>query len=718
MRQIQMLVLFVTMAVMIRQRQCTKNSGTTRNIACVFTIILVIGISALTSMSEALGQDFIGQLWKSDGTPAGTVLVIDHFNDSLSSQWMINTNGTLLFTMNNQLWKSDGTTAGTVSVWAFTTDVGQNVVAIGNKIYFTVYSGPGFGGGPDIQLWASDGTSTGTVLITTISGVADFQSLLNLNGTLYFATVPNFGVIGQIWRSDGTAVGTIPIKSITVSNGHMYTTSNAVFFDGDDGSSNSLWKSDGTPNGTIEVLNNVFPADAVASNSLLYFSLGALWRSDGTTAGTFSLQPCLLNTGAGNLVAANGLLFLTNDDASGNRTLWKSDGTVQGTAKIANIPTTNDYRTFASYNNGLFFLESNSMSLWKSDGTAAGTAAIAQNLGSPNESEINTLTNSGSSLFFRTAQLPPILPPTPTVCLPQPICSMPPVSVSSTLWKTNGTANGTLLLKEFFGETAIDSFTDVNGTLFFTAPGGTTTTTSNGIVISSPATAVPNPAMAGETVAFSVTASSPQGNALIYSWDFGDGTTGSGATATHSYTAAGSYNATVDIADSNGNGILSSVQVAVTQSRPLTVTRKTLAAGNPSKSKDVVTIHFSMTGSSQSGLQTGELPSPNGVITVHFGSFSKAFTLKNGAGKSGSSTFSLQSRIAKGTSGTQLSKSAYTFNAKLVGNLLNVLTNAGFDLKKSGSIAIPFNISENNGFAAASNVTFQITSTSKLEKGK
>ena len=37
-----------------------------------------------------------------------------------------------------------------------------------------------------------------------------------------------------------------------------------------------------------------------------------------------------------------------------------------------------------------------------------------------------------------------------------------------------------------------------------------------------------------------------------YSWDFGDGTTGTGQTATHSYNASGSYRVCLTITDANG----------------------------------------------------------------------------------------------------------------------------------------------------------------------
>ena len=63
------------------------------------------------------------ELWKSDGTAAGTVMVkdIDPGANSSFPSYIINVNSELYFTANDgahgyELWKSDGTAAGTVMV--------------------------------------------------------------------------------------------------------------------------------------------------------------------------------------------------------------------------------------------------------------------------------------------------------------------------------------------------------------------------------------------------------------------------------------------------------------------------------------------------------------------------------------------------------------------------------------------------------------------------
>jgi len=63
----------------------------------------------------------------------------------------------------------------------------------------------------------------------------------------------------------------------------------------------------------------------------------------------------------------------------------------------------------------------------------------------------------------------------------------------------------------------------------------------------------------GFACTFNASASSdPDGTIVSYGWNFGDGTTGSGATANHVYAASGSYTVTLTVTD---NGAATSTQV-------------------------------------------------------------------------------------------------------------------------------------------------------------
>jgi PKD repeat protein len=59
----------------------------------------------------------------------------------------------------------------------------------------------------------------------------------------------------------------------------------------------------------------------------------------------------------------------------------------------------------------------------------------------------------------------------------------------------------------------------------------------------------------------------PEGGALTYSWAYGDGTTGSGVTATKNYTVNGTYTAVLTVTDSGGLTDTASTTITVTTNR-------------------------------------------------------------------------------------------------------------------------------------------------------
>ena len=134
---------------------------------------------------------------------------------------LTNVNGTLFFTANDgttgdELWKSDGTAAGTVLVKDINPGTGGS-----SPVYLTNVNGTLFFAANDgthgIELWKSDGTAAGTVLVKDIRpGVPAAPTptnLTNVNGTLFFAA--NDGTTGvELWKSDGTAAGTVLVKDI------------------------------------------------------------------------------------------------------------------------------------------------------------------------------------------------------------------------------------------------------------------------------------------------------------------------------------------------------------------------------------------------------------------------------------------------------------------------------------------------------------------------
>jgi len=202
------------------------------------------------------------ELWKTDGTVAGTVMVKDIYPGSVDGQisQMTDINGTLFFIANNgvngnELWKSDGTAAGTVMVKDITAggiyshSILNYLTNVNGILYFTK---------GNYELWKSDGTDAGTVLVRPSSSISP-TNLINVNGTLFFEC-GTLSTGAEICKSDGTTDGTVMIKNINV-NGTGYggfinpcVVGPNVYFRAQNGVNGyELWKSDGTEAGTVMV---------------------------------------------------------------------------------------------------------------------------------------------------------------------------------------------------------------------------------------------------------------------------------------------------------------------------------------------------------------------------------------------------------------------------------------------------------------------------------
>jgi len=78
----------------------------------------------------------------------------------------------------------------------------------------------------------------------------------------------------------------------------------------------------------------------------------------------------------------------------------------------------------------------------------------------------------------------------------------------------------------------------------------------------------------------------PDGTIVGYAWDFGDGSTGSGVTPSHSYSIAGTYTAKLNATDNSGSTAVSAQSITITDRPPVVTTA--LSSTNPAPGQAVI----------------------------------------------------------------------------------------------------------------------------------
>ncbi len=347
------------------------------------------------------------ELWKTNGTNAGTTLVKDIVAGPIGSNtkdgYELFTNGSyLLFAANTaaeglELWKSDGTNAGTILL----KNINIGADSSSPKFFYTLNPNTILFTAKDAthgeELWKTDGTTPGTILVKDInSGLPGstsvelfpgfsfpiLQGFHPFNNKVYFRAYDGISA-AELWSTDGSTVNTILVKDIIPGSSFpppLIFVNSAVnlagkfMFSVSDGTATSeLWQCDGTPAGT-----SLFKSFSFINNDFPFMLIN--YQYDANT-GT-------LNTP---LFQGNKFFFSASTDAEG-RELWVSDGTLPNTKIVKDIRpgATNaiDFPSYAFSTDTLYFSANDGVKgneLWKTDGTAAATALRADiNVGAGN----------------------------------------------------------------------------------------------------------------------------------------------------------------------------------------------------------------------------------------------------------------------------------------------------------------------------------------------
>lgn len=402
-------------------------------------------------------------LWASDGTSGGTRFLRGGWTGyGLTELTTIGSNvwfqGSRTTTVNQgSLWKTDGTPTGTVEIatihrsWPYLGGGPHGFAACANgRIAFSADDGD-HGREP----WVTDGSAAGTRMLRDLSTdltrthSAALREMTDVLGTIFFAAED--GTHGEeLWKSDGTVFGTRLVLDIYPGRERSFLlgltrAGDRAFFTAEDGvHGRELWVSDGTAAGTRLVVDlNPGPGSSnaeqlTALRGAIYYAAhdgqrSGLWRSDGTAAGT---QPIAIDIRVTNLRAVGGKLYFAGEEPSRGSELWCSDGTPAGTFLVADIdptidargPRSSSPREFVDFGGTVHFVATHTNhgygDLWRTDGTPAGTQLVAD-LPFSGVAAPHSLTPVATQLFFVVTDLP---------------------SSMGSLWRSDGTSSGTRLV--------------------------------------------------------------------------------------------------------------------------------------------------------------------------------------------------------------------------------------------------------------------------------
>ena len=364
-------------------------------------------------------------LWISDGSKDGTHLLKTKDHDGFVFHEWEALGDQAIIRFGSQIWISDGTPQHTLPInscklpkanFLFSHLVPNKVLTLGNYGFFAGYANTD--SKKDVELWITDGTETGTRRFKDLNDVpvdASLELLGKNEQQMFFRSRTSIGT--ELWRSDGTTEGSYTVKDLCPG------------------------PADSNPGkGTFVGKDWYFPA----SNCRESEPFLSLWKTDGTEAGTDLIRDIRLGThdmSFSNMTTANGKLFFAASDTASdelNIELWVSDGTEVGTFKLKEIVPGSGYG-FYSYPDQFIALEDkvifvaddgdeHGVELWVSDGTSSGTYMIKDIYEGP----LNGLSYQPQFTLYDNQLI---------------FVGEDSRGGRREIWKTDGTTNGTSIIK-------------------------------------------------------------------------------------------------------------------------------------------------------------------------------------------------------------------------------------------------------------------------------
>jgi len=378
------------MYVITPDSQLWRSDGTAAG-----TFALASGVHSLAVLGDRVVFDATDaatgdEVYVTDGSVAGTSRVADlDPGRASSSPTGFTTVGTrvLFWTgtfSSTTLWATDGTAAGTQQILAPPSSVRldnrDDIVEMAGAGYVVLGKYASTTGSGWNDIWRTDGTAAGTSLLKqTTSGYSYANPIVKVGSTLY--TPMNDG---NVWLTDGTIEGTVPLSvpETLTSYANPVAVGNRLYFS----ANGKVMMAQG---GSAVVASNLqLTPWAALGGSLVLKTPSVTWLLDGSGNVAplipASGQPTNSSRCSTNFVAAGNIAYFCASDGVHGGELWRTDGTDGGTAMVADVNPAPGSGSFADVSlvtagNFVYYLGRTPASasvLMRSDGTAAGTVPL------------------------------------------------------------------------------------------------------------------------------------------------------------------------------------------------------------------------------------------------------------------------------------------------------------------------------------------------------
>ena len=308
--------------------------------------------------------------------------------------------------------------------------------------------------------------------------IGEFNEITNLtstaDGTVYFtASTNSYG--SELWKTDESSTTPVLVKDINKSGSSnpnkLFVHKGLLYFQADDGINGAeLWVSDGTEEGTFMVkdiqdysLTGSYPSHFIKFKNEVYFLASStysnrpeIYKTDGTEAGTTMVYKAESGS-ITSLTVVGDKLYFVND----LRKLYETNGTAAGT-KLIEIDDNHLVSRLYAYNGDLYFTTYKNynklINIYKLDSKGDLELLHYTERSTYGDLEMSGFTGAGEQVYF-TIEI-----------------TTDSGEFTNELWVTNGTMAGTNAITSFtwednYSHSLISGITAFKDEFYFIAPG-------------------------------------------------------------------------------------------------------------------------------------------------------------------------------------------------------------------------------------------------------